>query len=362
MFANNPVDRQPARAVGAFLVAARQRNPTPLFGLGLIDAIPDAAIEQMENAKRPGPRRRPRDASAALKDGRIGRLGWKGQTANTEDFVLNACAVELGLEVPGHHAGHDPAGPEVSLAGPRPDRRRVRRAGRLRAEPARCRPSVGRRRPRRPSTSRAAGRPSPASAARTATRPRSATSQGIYSDLLLHDMGQEMGDDGSYDRRSQRSDDESRWSPGSQPTGRGRQGQPSRPQRRARADGRHRAGMADAAARGASATRARISTTAAPRPWSRPSRCTAARARPRRIGSSGSRRASGSRSRRSSSRSSPHPLSGSLATATESAMKLKSSAMRARRLLSQDTAWCSHRALVIPTTHRLTEGGSKDAT
>ena len=35
-----------------------------------------------------------------LKDGRIGRFGWKGQMASLDDFVLNACAVELGLEVP----------------------------------------------------------------------------------------------------------------------------------------------------------------------------------------------------------------------------------------------------------------------
>ena len=43
-----------------------------------------------------------------LADGRIGRFGWKGQTASLNDFVLTACAVELGLEVPGHPQPGDP--------------------------------------------------------------------------------------------------------------------------------------------------------------------------------------------------------------------------------------------------------------
>ncbi len=52
-----------------------------------------------------------------LKDGRIGRLGWKGQTASTEDFVLNACAVELGLEVPGHPQAVVPQAPKYRSPG-----------------------------------------------------------------------------------------------------------------------------------------------------------------------------------------------------------------------------------------------------
>ena len=52
-----------------------------------------------------------------LKDGRIGRLGWKAQTTNVEEFVLNACAVELGLEVPDHHQAISPQAPKYRTTG-----------------------------------------------------------------------------------------------------------------------------------------------------------------------------------------------------------------------------------------------------
>ena len=51
------------------------------------------------------------------KDGRIGRFGWKAQTPSLADFVLTACAVELGLEVPDHHQGGLPQAPEVKAKG-----------------------------------------------------------------------------------------------------------------------------------------------------------------------------------------------------------------------------------------------------
>ena len=35
-----------------------------------------------------------------MKSGRIGRFGWKAQTTSLREFVLGACASELGLEVP----------------------------------------------------------------------------------------------------------------------------------------------------------------------------------------------------------------------------------------------------------------------
>ena len=98
------------------LSLARQRNPTALFGLGLIDAIRDDVIEAMANREaNESPETQGR--VSRLKDGRIGRLGWKGQVASVEDFVLNACAVELGLEVPGTSPIHEPAGSPLPGAG-----------------------------------------------------------------------------------------------------------------------------------------------------------------------------------------------------------------------------------------------------
>ena len=93
--------------IGQFQLVRTQRNPTALFGAGLIDAIPDRAIEDAAKAKHP---EFPEIAGrvSQLKDKRIGRFGWKAQTPTLEDFVLTACAVELGLEVPGHHQGGNP--------------------------------------------------------------------------------------------------------------------------------------------------------------------------------------------------------------------------------------------------------------
>ena len=74
---------------GSVSVRSTQRNPPPLFGLGLIDTIPDAAIEAAARRKIPGP---PpvKGRVSRLKDGRIGRFGWKAQTATLEEFVLSA--------------------------------------------------------------------------------------------------------------------------------------------------------------------------------------------------------------------------------------------------------------------------------
>ena len=84
------------------------RRSTPaLFGAGLIDAIPDAAVRAAEARRFPEfPEVKGR--VSRLRDGRLGRFGWKGQTARLRDFVLAACSNELGLEVTGHH--------QVSLA------------------------------------------------------------------------------------------------------------------------------------------------------------------------------------------------------------------------------------------------------
>jgi CxxC motif-containing protein (DUF1111 family) len=86
-----------------------QRNTPALFGDGLIDAIPDEAIvaQQREhstaarlvglNSARDG---QVRGRVARLADGRVGRFGWKLEFATLNDFVKAACANELGLANP----------------------------------------------------------------------------------------------------------------------------------------------------------------------------------------------------------------------------------------------------------------------
>ncbi len=104
--------------IGKVLASVSERSTTPLFGSGLIDAIPDAVIEAAARAQadsKVSPKIHGR--VSRLADGRIGRFGWKGQTARLEDFVLTACAVELGLEVPGHHQAPDPLCNDKKAAG-----------------------------------------------------------------------------------------------------------------------------------------------------------------------------------------------------------------------------------------------------
>jgi CxxC motif-containing protein (DUF1111 family) len=74
------------------------RIPTPVYGLGLVEAIPDAVIVANQQA----------DAAAkqalgiggtpqAVIDGRIGRFGWKAQHGDVEAFAGEAYNVEMGI-------------------------------------------------------------------------------------------------------------------------------------------------------------------------------------------------------------------------------------------------------------------------
>ena len=63
-------------SIGEFVLVRSQRNPTALFGAGLIDSIPDRAIEEAAQVSHPGfPEITGR--VSRLKDKRIGRFGWK---------------------------------------------------------------------------------------------------------------------------------------------------------------------------------------------------------------------------------------------------------------------------------------------
>jgi RNA polymerase sigma factor (sigma-70 family) len=97
---------------GALVVRISERNPPPLFGAGLIDAILDEAIEAAAKRKFSGSSTI-RGRVSRLKDGRIGRFGWKAQTATLQEFVRSAAAGEMGLEVPGKRQAADPRIPGV---------------------------------------------------------------------------------------------------------------------------------------------------------------------------------------------------------------------------------------------------------
>jgi CxxC motif-containing protein (DUF1111 family) len=89
-------------------IAVSQVNTPALFGDGWIDAVPDRILVGMENDQRrwwhaePGQNELPVGRASRLPDGRMGKFGWKAQTAMLSDFVQAACANELGLGNPGH--------------------------------------------------------------------------------------------------------------------------------------------------------------------------------------------------------------------------------------------------------------------
>jgi mono/diheme cytochrome c family protein len=179
-------------------VIQSQRNTTPLFGAGLIEAIPTREIEAVATDQRLQPEfpeilGRP----CRLKDGRIGRFGWKGQMASLDDFVLNACAVELGLEVPGHAQAIDPLAPEAQAKGLDLTARECAALTAFVANlPAPVeRTAAGAQEKARIERGRAVFA---STGCATCHRPALGAVTGIYSDLLLHNMGPSLADSGAY--------------------------------------------------------------------------------------------------------------------------------------------------------------------
>lgn len=79
-----------------------QRNPPPLFGLGLIDRISPQRLVWMaeEQAKK----------TEGRVTGRVAmKFGWRGQIASLSEFVSLACAAELGLTQMSALQSGDPA-------------------------------------------------------------------------------------------------------------------------------------------------------------------------------------------------------------------------------------------------------------
>lgn len=173
-----------------------QRNPTALFGAGMIDSIPDSVIEEAAQTKF-------RDFPAVtgrvsrLRDGRIGKFGWKGQTASLRDFTLTACAVELGLNVPGHDQAVVPYKPEyrspgLDLTGQECDAL-ISFLASLPA-PSRSRPANA----DYAAYLEAGEKLFAETGCATCHTRKLGEVDGIFSDLLLHDMGPALADSGQY--------------------------------------------------------------------------------------------------------------------------------------------------------------------
>jgi CxxC motif-containing protein (DUF1111 family) len=184
-------DQQAGPPPPRFRMVVSKRSAPALFGAGRIDAIPDTAIEA-EARRQAGGSSGVKGRVSRLKDGRIGRFGWKAQVPGLGEFVLTACANELGLEVPGHHQAGDPLG-YGARSPARPDMSGDE-CGALIAYVRGLPAPV-----ERPLDLSAAGRVVFDRIGCTEChRPSLGGVSGVYSDLLLHDLGPSLSDDGMY--------------------------------------------------------------------------------------------------------------------------------------------------------------------
>jgi CxxC motif-containing protein (DUF1111 family) len=191
-----------------------ERNAPSLFGAGIIDRIPekaltDVATAQAQAAQKGGSVLKSLSAIAKdpplpvmgrvarLKDGRVGRFGWKGQTATLREFTLQACAIEIGLEVPGFPQTAPPwkadyKAPGLDLNADQCDAL----IGFVASLPSPCR--------KRPETEQHAAEIAAGQklfervGCAVCHQPKLGDVDGLYSDLLLHDMGQSLSDNGQY--------------------------------------------------------------------------------------------------------------------------------------------------------------------
>ena len=202
-----------------------ERNTPALFGAGLIDNIPDRVLKEVaaEQEKLPALLALPLEASesktsrltrdikkflndgplpisgrvAILKDGRIGRFGWKAKVATLHEFTLQACSNELGLEVPGFARAAPPwirdyKAPGLDLTADQCDS--LIRYVALLPQPIMRTPETAQH-----AAEITAGRALFAKiGCATCHRPKLGAVEGIFSDLLLHDMGESLSGTGFY--------------------------------------------------------------------------------------------------------------------------------------------------------------------
>jgi CxxC motif-containing protein (DUF1111 family) len=107
-----------AEAVPDAANVVTRRRTTPLFGLGLVDATPDAVF--VELARRQPEKIRGRVARVhdwAAGAPRVGKFGWKAQAPSLHQFSGQALLFELGITSPAFLAEQPPFGDASLLAG-----------------------------------------------------------------------------------------------------------------------------------------------------------------------------------------------------------------------------------------------------
>ena len=185
------IDCDRAAGIPAGANVTSVRNTPPLFGSGLINAIPDEVIRAGAVAKGDGVRGRPNLVRGP--DGRedVGRFGWKADGPTLELFVAEAFRSELGVTSPLAPADPLPADAERCTgesSGPDIDRDVVRAVTDFVAGlPA-----------PQPRSSHPAGsmvfEETGCTSCHVPTLEAGTLDVPLYSDLLLHDMGAALDD------------------------------------------------------------------------------------------------------------------------------------------------------------------------
>jgi CxxC motif-containing protein (DUF1111 family) len=159
-----------------------------MFGAGLIDSIPGGALHELSRLQF---------AQSGPIKGRVasgeGKFGWRAQTAELRSFVRGACANELGLQVSTNDQAVDPLDP--SHVSPAPDLT-IEQCDDLAAFVASL-PTPKQRKPWNIEERKlwdAGSRLFAKTGCADCHTPKVARVEGIYSDLLLHDMGEELSD------------------------------------------------------------------------------------------------------------------------------------------------------------------------
>jgi cysteine-rich repeat protein len=99
---------------GEATLVARRDTPA-LFGLGLLEAIPELSIRLYKERQKP-----PISGRYNIVENRVGRFGWKAQIATLHDFAAEAYRDEMGITTPFLPAEHPPQG-GAPTCDPNPD-------------------------------------------------------------------------------------------------------------------------------------------------------------------------------------------------------------------------------------------------
>lgn len=168
-----------------------QRNTPALFGSGIIDQVSKKALDAVVKAQKTHPEISGRPST--LKDGRYGRFGWRANVASLIDFNDQACAAELGLETKRREQPADPFYPNYKNPSIDITDHQIRTlTSFVKALPAPIR-GVSNDSVKREEEVRGEKLFSSIGCS-ICHQPNLENAKGIYSDLLLHDMGYESTD------------------------------------------------------------------------------------------------------------------------------------------------------------------------